>query len=59
MSRQAFIRRYRADETGATAIEYALLVGIMSVVVVAIAATGGALDGIYQRVSLIIGALGG
>ena len=51
------IRRFCRDESGATAIEYGLIVGIMSLVVVAIAATGGALDGIYQKVSLIIAAI--
>jgi Flp pilus assembly pilin Flp len=53
------IRRFCRDERGATAIEYALIIGIMSMAVIAIAATGGALDGVYQRVSLIIAALGG
>ena len=51
------IRRFCRDEGGATAIEYALIIGIMSMAVIAIAATGGALDGVYQRVSLIIAAL--
>jgi Flp pilus assembly pilin Flp len=53
------IRRFFSDEGGATAIEYALIIGIMSMAVIAIAATGGALDGVYQRVSLIIAALSG
>jgi Flp pilus assembly pilin Flp len=51
------ISRIWADESGATAIEYALIVGIMSLVVVAIAATGGALDAVYQKVYNIIAAL--
>ena len=44
------IRRFWADESGATAIEYALIVGIMSIVVVSIAATGGALTEVYERI---------
>jgi pilus assembly protein Flp/PilA len=51
------IRRLLADERGATAIEYALIVGIMSMAVIAIAATGGALDGVYDKVSEIVDAM--
>jgi Flp pilus assembly pilin Flp len=58
VSRQALIGRYLADESGATAIEYALIGGIMLTVVVAIAATGGALTGVYEKVAEIVGALG-
>ena len=53
------IRRFRVDESGATAIEYALIVGIMSMAVFALAATGGALTNVYEKVSLIIAAIGG
>ena len=53
------IRRFWADESGATAIEYALIVGIMSIVVVSIAATGGALTSLYEEVRKIIAAMGG
>ena len=56
---QALIRRLLADESGATAIEYGLIAGMMTVVVVAIAATGGTLDGIYNKLAAIIVALGG
>ena len=59
MKEQALIRRLCADESGATAIEYALIVGIMSMVVISIAATGGALDSVYEKVSEIIAAMGG
>ncbi len=59
MKGQAVISRFLSDESGATAIEYALVVGIMSLAVVAIAATGGALEAVYQNVSLIIAAIGG
>ena len=53
------IKHLWADEAGATAIEYTLICGIMGIVVVSIAATGGALTAMYDRVSLIVGAMGG
>ncbi|HWT30117.1 MAG TPA: Flp family type IVb pilin [Propylenella sp.] len=59
MEEQGVIRRFVADERGATAIEYAVIAGLMFLVVVSIAATGGALDSVFERVSLIIDAIGG
>jgi pilus assembly protein Flp/PilA len=59
LEEQGVVWRFLKDERGATAIEYALICGIMSMALIAIAATGGALDSVYQRVSQIIGALGG
>jgi pilus assembly protein Flp/PilA len=59
VGRQALMRRFLADEGGATAIEYGLIVGIMTIAIFGIAATGGALDGIYDRLSAIVIALGG
>jgi pilus assembly protein Flp/PilA len=59
LSRHALIRRFWADENGATAIEYCLVAGIMMVAVVSIAATGGALGSVYERVAEIVTALGG
>ena len=59
MSGQAVIRRFLANQCGATAIEYGLVAGMMTVVVVSIAATGGALDGIYEKLAAIVLALGG
>jgi Flp pilus assembly pilin Flp len=57
---RALFRRYRADERAATAIEYALICGIIAVAVISIASVGGALDSIYtDRIANIIGALGG
>jgi Flp pilus assembly pilin Flp len=47
------------SESGATAIEYALICGIMSVALIGVAGVGGALDQVYQKVSEIIGALRG
>lgn len=53
-------KRFWADENGATAIEYALILGIMSLAVVAVAATGGAVDTLYEeKVSDVIEGLGG
>lgn len=59
MSRQALISRFRANESGATAIEYGLIAAIMAVVVISIAATGGALQAIYDSVYAIVTAMGG
>jgi len=53
------VRSFWRDERGATAVEYALIGGIMMLAVIAIAGTGGALGTIYDRVSLLIAALGG
>ena len=52
--------RFRANERGATAIEYGLICGIIALAIVAIAATGGALDTMYNmKISNVISALGG
>ena len=59
MKEQALIKRFLADESGATAIEYGIIVGIMAVVVFGIAATGGALDAVYAKISLIVAAIAG
>lgn len=50
---RALVSRLWADEAGATAIEYALVGGIMLCIVLAVAGTGGALTGIYERVRTI------
>ena len=55
----ALVRQFWAEESGATAIEYGLIAGMMSIVAVGIAASGGALDGVYRKVSDIVAALGG
>ena len=52
------IRKFLADERGATAIEYSVIAGMMLVVVVGIASTGGSLTPLYERVGLISEALG-
>jgi Flp pilus assembly pilin Flp len=46
---RACITRYLACENGATAIEYALVVGIISTALISIAATGGAVDSMYDK----------
>lgn len=53
VSGMALIRRYWACESGATAIEYGLIVGIISTVVMAIAATGGAVEALYNTMMQI------
>jgi Flp pilus assembly pilin Flp len=52
------IRRFRKSEAGATAIEYALVCGIMGVALVSIAATGGALEVLYDEVKKLVAAVG-
>jgi Flp pilus assembly pilin Flp len=52
------IRKFFADESGATAIEYSFVAGMMLLVVVGIASTGGSLGGLYERVGLISVAVG-
>jgi Flp pilus assembly pilin Flp len=51
------IAKFLADESGATAIEYSLIAGMMLLFVVGIASTGGALTALYQRVGLISAAV--
>jgi pilus assembly protein Flp/PilA len=53
-------RRFRSDERGATAIEYGLICAIIACALIGIAATGGALDKMYNdKVANLIGAFGG
>ena len=56
---KASIRSWWANESGATAIEYALVCGIMGLAVLSIAAAGGALDALYNKLVQIVSALGG
>ncbi len=58
VSRRAFLRRYWVDDGGATAIEYALICGIIATVVLSIAATGGAVEALYNKMAEIAGSLG-
>jgi pilus assembly protein Flp/PilA len=53
------IRDFRRDEKGATAIEYGLICGIICMALLAVFATGGSLENIYDnKVAKVIGALG-
>ncbi len=58
VSGRTFLRRYLVDEGGATAIEYALICGIIATVVLSIAATGGAVEGLYNKMAEIAARLG-
>jgi Flp pilus assembly pilin Flp len=58
VSVRALVRRCWASESGATAIEYGLIVGIISTVVMSIASTGGAVEALYNTMAQIAGALG-
>lgn len=51
------LKRFIADESGTTAIEYGLICGMIAVVVLGIAATGGALGAIYDKLAAITVAL--
>ena len=54
------IRRFLADESGATAIEYGLICAMIAVVLLgALASTGGAVSLLYQRLTAIGTALMG
>jgi Flp pilus assembly pilin Flp len=52
------IGKFFADESGATAIEYSFVAGMMLLFVVGIVSTGGSLGALYERVGLISGAIG-
>jgi Flp pilus assembly pilin Flp len=47
------VERYLAGESGATAIEYALIVGIIATALIGIAATGGAVEALYNTMSVV------
>jgi len=51
------IRQFYKDESGATAIEYGLCVLILLGAIIAIVGTGGAVDGMYQKLTAIIRAI--
>jgi pilus assembly protein Flp/PilA len=59
VARNFTIRRFWADERGATAIEYGLLCGMISVAVFGLIAAGGGLSATYDKMKDIITALGG
>lgn len=46
----------RRDDRGATAVEYGLMVALIAIVIIgAVAALGGALDGIFQQAADEVG----
>lgn len=53
------IRRFMADETGATAIEYALICMIVGAALISVAGTGGMLTALYETIERIVAALAG
>lgn len=59
MARHFSIRRFWADERGATAVEYGLICGIIAVAVFGIVGAGGGLAVTYNKLVAIIAALGG
>ena len=50
-------RQYCKDESGATAIEYGLCVMILLAAIISIAGTGGAVDGMYDKLNPVVSAL--
>lgn len=49
---QTMIKQLIQDETGATAIEYGLIAGLVSVaIIVALTALGGSLDALFSQIS--------
>jgi len=56
----ATVRRFIADDCGATAIEYGLICAMIAVVILgSIAATGGAVDVLWNKLSAIVTAFTG
>jgi Flp pilus assembly pilin Flp len=53
----ALVRRFVADESGITAVEYGVLACVMALVVVSFASTGMSLTTLYRTVGLLAGAL--
>ena len=51
------IRGLRTDESGATAIEYALICGIMGLALIAVAGTGGSLEVLWDRLAQVVDAV--
>ena len=59
VARLSTIRRFCSDERGATAIEYGLICAMIAVIVISIAGVGGGLTITYNKLKLVITALGG
>ena len=52
-----FLKGFLTDESGATAIEYTLVAAIMALAIISIAAAGGALDELYNKLLDVVAAL--
>lgn len=49
------IKKFLDDESGATAIEYGLIVGLIAVaIIVALTALGGHITGLFEKISTAI-----
>ena len=49
---QSIARRFSREETGATAVEYGLIVGLIAVVIIAaVALLGGTLSGFFTTIN--------
>ncbi|MCA1300797.1 Flp family type IVb pilin [Stappia indica] len=54
------LARFAKDESGATAIEYGLIAGLISIAIVtAVAAAGGSVASIFGKVSTALGTADG
>jgi len=58
-SRAASIRRFIADESGLTAVEFGVLSCVMAMVVVSFASSGLSFVGLFRRIALLAGVLVG
>ncbi|MBZ8133015.1 Flp family type IVb pilin [Afifella sp. IM 167] len=56
---EEFAERYLRGESGATAVEYALICGILMVALIGILGVSGATSGLYDVFQLIIDAISG
>ncbi len=52
MTIAAALKRYFCDQSGATAIEYGLIAAMIATVIISIAATGGAVEALYDTLGL-------
>ncbi len=61
VARRACCKRFIAEESGATAIEYALIAGLLSIVIIgSVVAINDSMTGIYEKIrSYIVPALEG
>ncbi|EMH2960340.1 Flp family type IVb pilin [Burkholderia multivorans] len=52
---KAIIKRFLKEETGVTAIEYGLIAGLISVVILAsVSSIGTGLEGMFQKIALCV-----